>query len=305
MDNRKLLVTGNLALFLILGYIILRAVSNFCQVQDLSTPPAASGQMDTARHEQVDGTPSKSYSNIGERNLFHPAAEAGSAESKENRQHHAAVDDTALFWNDYKLIGTISGSSGIARAILKNIKDNTTTLYKIGDLLAGGYIEHIERQGIILNCQGQRIKMQLTIGQPLDKPSAGQVAGAGDKSPYRDRPETQPLVSTDNRPAAGVQGLETLLDTAVEENFDVNNQSDIPDHQPTGLRIGDMDQLSQFSLTGLRTGDVILAINGQQVNSKPKAFQILQKARTQPTLDLLVLRDKEEITVSFAQQETK
>lgn len=305
MDNRKLLVTGNLALFLILGYIILRAISNFYQVQDLSTPPVASGQIDTTRLEQTDEAPSKSYSDFGERNLFHPTAVSVAAGNAGKTQNPSAVDKTALFLNDFKLIGTISGSGGIARAILKNIKSNTTTLYKTGDLLAGGYIEHIERQGIILNCSGQRIKMQLTIGQSLDKQSGSQVANSAGKSPHEDSPDIKPPVLADNNFTGGVQGIEALLDIAVVEIFDVNSQTETPDNQPIGLRISEMEQLGPSSLTGLRTGDVILAINGQQVNSKQKAFQVLQKARNQPTLDLLILRGKEEITLSFVQDETK
>jgi type II secretory pathway component PulC len=53
------------------------------------------------------------------------------------------------------------------------------------------------------------------------------------------------------------------------------------------------------NLFGLRNGDIVQTVNGQNLNSKQKAFQVLKKARTQSNISLQLLRDGKAKELSF------
>ncbi len=52
-------------------------------------------------------------------------------------------------------------------------------------------------------------------------------------------------------------------------------------------------------MIGLRNGDVVQSVNGQQLTSKQKAFQVLMKAKTQSKIDIQLLRDGQSRNLSF------
>ncbi len=66
-----------------------------------------------------------------------------------------------------------------------------------------------------------------------------------------------------------------------------------------GLRITGLDKIPMAELFGLQDGDVIRKVNGQQLTSKQKAFQVLMKARTQPKVDIELLRNGKSKGLSF------
>jgi type II secretory pathway component PulC len=73
----------------------------------------------------------------------------------------------------------------------------------------------------------------------------------------------------------------------------------VQDGQTEGLKITGLEDTPLTKLFGLRNGDVVQSLNGQTLNSKQKAFQVLRKARTQSKIDLRLLRNKETKELSF------
>jgi type II secretory pathway component PulC len=65
------------------------------------------------------------------------------------------------------------------------------------------------------------------------------------------------------------------------------------------LRITGLDQIPLAEAFGLKNGDIVQAVNGQQLTSKQKAFQILQKAKTQSKVNIRILRDGKSKDLSF------
>jgi len=52
-------------------------------------------------------------------------------------------------------------------------------------------------------------------------------------------------------------------------------------------------------MLGLQNGDIVQMVNGQSLTNKQKAFQVLQKARSQPRLQIQLLRDGKAKELSF------
>ena len=100
--------------------------------------------------------------------------------------------------------------------------------------------------------------------------------------------------------SAGVQSVPTdrpgylgeLLRQATIEPYVKNNRIE-------GLKISDLDNIPMAQMLGFKNGDIVQSVNGQQLTSKQKAFQVLMKARTQPRLDIRLLREGKSKDLSF------
>jgi hypothetical protein len=78
--------------------------------------------------------------------------------------------------------------------------------------------------------------------------------------------------------------VETILKKAVIEPYYVNGQIE-------GLKINGLEKISQAKTLLLKSGDVILAVNGQVLNSKKEAYDIFIKARKEPIMIIDLLQD--------------
>lgn len=73
----------------------------------------------------------------------------------------------------------------------------------------------------------------------------------------------------------------------------------VKDGQTEGLRLSGLENIPMAEMLGLRNGDIVQSVNGQQLTSKQKAFQVLMKAKTQSSIDVQLLRDGQSKNLSF------
>ncbi len=183
-----------------------------------------------------------------------------------------------------KLTGTLAGGPAISRATIQDTKNNTTGVYRIGDTIASATIEAIQRDAVVLNHEGRNLILRLRSGadpapsENKDPPVEEKAAPAGTER------ATLPFIKADY--AAEVFRQATI------EPYVKNNRTE-------GLKITGLDKIPMAEVFGLRNGDVIQTINGQQLTSKQKAFQVLMKARTQSKVDLQLLRNGKSKNLSF------
>jgi type II secretion system protein C len=72
--------------------------------------------------------------------------------------------------------------------------------------------------------------------------------------------------------------------------------------KPIGVRIGAKQETDVVTVLGLKTGDVVTAINGIGVGlaeERIEAFATLEQAKKGDTINILLLRDKEEMQLSY------
>ncbi len=80
--------------------------------------------------------------------------------------------------------------------------------------------------------------------------------------------------------------VETILRKAVIKPYYVNGQV-------KGLRISGLEKISQAKDLLLKSGDVIIAVNGNTLSSKKDAYNIFKKARKEPIMIIDLLQDGE------------
>jgi len=80
--------------------------------------------------------------------------------------------------------------------------------------------------------------------------------------------------------------VETILKNAVIEPYLVNGQIE-------GLQINGLEEISQAKDLLLKSGDIIIAVNGETLGSKKDAYEIFKRARKEPIMIIDLLQDGE------------
>jgi hypothetical protein len=80
--------------------------------------------------------------------------------------------------------------------------------------------------------------------------------------------------------------VETILRNSVIEPYCVNGQVE-------GLQISGLEKISQAQDLLLKSGDVIIAVNGETLSSKKDAYNIFKKARKSPIMIIDLLQNGE------------
>ena len=83
-----------------------------------------------------------------------------------------------------------------------------------------------------------------------------------------------------------IKCVETILKNSVIEPYYVNGQIE-------GLQINGLDEISQAKDLLLKSGDIIIAVNGETLSSKKDAYEIFKRARKAPIMIIDLLQDGE------------
>jgi type II secretion system protein C len=159
------------------------------------------------------------------------------------------------------------------------------TPYRIGDRVASATIETIESDQVVLVYAGRRLALQKYVTASTAASNSTEQQHTSTATDLRPATETQP-------PSARLGYVEELFRKATIEPHVENGRT-------KGLKITGLEQTPLANLFGLRNGDVVQTVNGQNLNSKQKAFQVLKKARTQSNISLQLLRDGKAKELSF------
>lgn len=289
MDEKrymKILWFAKAFLVVVLAYAGVKAIGTCLHPGEAFNPSAAHGDEQTHDGQAVptEDQSRSDYSEIVRRNLFtgtdgiaHPPVNA----NRSALDSMASAEELGL-----KLMGAIAGGPAASRAIIQNTTDKTIGTYRIGDIVASATVDAIRRDAVVLRHQGRHLILRLHTGAGSDDRTAPAEA--------QQRATTQTAKSTAGPPRLSTQAryVEEIFHNVTIEPYKKNNRTQ-------GLRITGLEKVPLAEMFGLRNGDVIRTINGQQLTSKQKAFQVLMKAKTQSKVDIQLLRDGKSKDLSF------
>ncbi len=293
-NPRRILWAANLALLALLGYMLAGLVLGR-EDEDATGTPADAAPGPTAARAEPPVTQSD-CTFIIRRNIFASSRSASAALAEAAAHRPPARTEQPL---QLRLLGTVAGDPDIARAVIEDLTSRAQDLYKIGDTVQGARIEAIERESVVL-ARGDRtevLELHMTSraeagARTAERPAAPSV------------PEVHEAVSAlsanrfhVNKSAllARVGGIEAVLKAGQLSPYTV-------DGQMKGVRLNGLDGISMAKFIGLENDDVIQTVNGQELNSMTKAFQVLQKARAQSSLQVQLLRGEETKILSFSME---
>jgi type II secretory pathway component PulC len=154
-----------------------------------------------------------------------------------------------------------------------------------GTIRAGSSAENIEEDVLVIYLE----EVQEPIAEPgIEQFFSGNItvesSGAQntDKSDRQKKDTQQELIKVRTK----LKCVESILKKAVIKSYRINDQIE-------GLQINGLDKISEAKALLLKSGDIILAVNGQTVDSKKEAYNIFKKARKEPIMIIELLQDGE------------
>ncbi len=196
-----------------------------------------------------------------------------------------------------KLIGTIAGDDAISMAIIEETEQGRQGVYAPGDMLLGAKIEDVRQNQVVLLLEGgERYVLDLSVSdfnaqqpvKPIDAQTRVQE-GTRVGEVIRGISSSETIINAQARDAAK-RPLYRMMDGVALQT--VSEEGKKP-----GVRISGLPDSLLGRMIGLNNGDVIHRINGLPVENAGKAFQVLKKARTIGSAEVLFSRGDEEQTM--------
>ena len=287
---RNIIWIANLALVALLGYFVWGIITHRDEVKPQAVVEAPNpGKGSPSKHVEPAST---EHGAGGSRSLFDPASVSAAS--------GASADEPATQLQ-LKLLGTIPGDKSIALADIQDIQSKMENLYHIGDTIQGAKIEEIARGRVVLLANGRREVLEMAVSSSAGEPTTAESPRPATTGSAPSIHEVVKVISPNEllinkqKFLARVGGMEAVLKTVKLEPY-------VVDGKTQGMKITGLsdDVAAMAALANLQNGDVIQNINGQNLTSQQKTFQVLQKARSQPALDVQVLRGDSVIPLHFS-----
>jgi general secretion pathway protein C len=283
---QRLCALANLILITVGVYF---GVNLFYQMIGLRAAPAQSSLQPAPSkpvNEILKVQPVNYYNPILERDLFKvkKTSQASAATPSVNPDN---LEKTQL---NLKLWGTVSGDPQKAYAVIEDTQKREQNLYRTGDAIQNATIKMILREKVILNVGG---KDEILSMEENKQPAPSMIASRG-------RPYALP------HPSFREQRI-TLQRSMLNQSFaDVNKlmtqvaiSPHMEDGQPAGLSLSRIAPNSIFRRMGLRNGDVLLGVNGQQILSTDDALRMYESLKSSNEVQLQLKRRGRERTVHY------
>ncbi|MDX2445776.1 MAG: type II secretion system protein GspC [Desulfobacterales bacterium] len=229
------------------------------------------------------------YKAIEERNLFRLAEKQAGVAVKANVDIEA-LQETKL---NLKLWGTVTGSGQNAYAVIEDVKQRVQQLYHIEDAIQNAVVKEIHREKVVLEVNGafevlQMEKIQGTAGR-------GKIAGL--KSKKISERSTTPV-------SKNISIKRERIDEAVNDLGSLMKQVRIRPHfkdgQSDGLTLSGIRSNSIFGEMGFRNGDVIVGVDGKNIESVDDALSLYQNLQSAEKVQIQLRRRGRLQTIDYS-----
>lgn len=286
MDIRKILMISKLVLVVILAYTLVIAIFAPTDFASIKAPASAvaSSRSESGNSDNHSNLSAEDYAKIVQKNPFDGSTRLIAWVHPEGSDSQV-FDSSVSTELGLALVGTVSGSPIVARAIIKDLKTGVSELCKTGQIIGNCRIQSINPDSVTLLYDGREKTLRLNSG----------YAGQGPPSQESFTPVSRSSQAV--QPQSSFQGqmppIETILEKAIIRPHIINGQVE-------GLRITGLENIEGAEAFGLKNGDVIRSLNEHKLTSKQQAYQAVKKARTQDAISLELLRNNRTKELSFS-----
>jgi len=272
--------------FTILNVLLITAavffmVKAFYKVAGAKIDPAPPPK-DAARHVIPNETstrhPLSDYRAVMDRNLFKTKTGTGGRPQKLDIE---SLTPTEL---KLKLLGTVTGNEKEAYAVIEDTDVRRQNLYKVGDTIQNATLKIILREKVVLNVNGK--DEILGIEKVREEGKTG-------RSPERK------IAST----SRNITIKRSQIDTALQDVNTLMKQVRIQPHfqngKPDGLRLTGVRPNSIFYKMGLKSGDIIMGVDGKNIESVDDALKFYQSLQSASRVQLQLKRRGRPKTIEY------
>ncbi len=233
--------------------------------------------------------PQAYYNPIAERNLF-KTKDKDEVNQDEIKEDIPEPEETKL---SLKLWGTVSGDGRKTYAVIEDMKEKKQNLYREGDRIQNADVKKILRQQVILNVNGR--DEMLNMEEKISGSSGGgkETGKAPEMAPAQAMPERPEMRMAEASPQS-ITLPRSEIETATQDINALMSQARIRPHfkdgKPDGLTFSRVKPNSIFSKLGLRSGDVLMGIDGSPIESADDALKLYESLKSSPRVGVQIKR---------------
>jgi general secretion pathway protein C len=275
ISPRTLLATGQLFLLAVAAFLSASAVNVWIAARFQSRPTVSKSPLRVTGARSTK-RPLAYYAPITERDIFNPPRAL------------APGAQTPAGGVEAKLLGTAPGAGMDSYAIIADESSKTQRLYRMGDSLHGRVLSQVEWDYVVLRGpQGDEIlKIVEPTGKEQAQPAAPAVAGGIEK-----RTDTDFVIDRSEVDRA-MENLNQLF-------TQIRAVPHFQDGKAAGFRLFAIRQDSIFEKIGLKNGDVITRINGNDLSDPARAMSLIQELRGEGRIAIDVTRNREPTSLNY------
>ncbi len=279
MNIQRAITIVNLACITLGAYF---AAGLFYQIwglglQTSDTPPVI--QSRRAAASRIATKPFHTYRAINRRDLF-KTRKAPAAPVRETGVNLDELGETSL---KLKLWGTVTGDQDRSYAVIENTQTRQQNLYRVGDPVQNATLKMILRSEVVLTHNGRDEKLAMEKLQQ----GSGSVSRSANRGPTARQPggvRTQRISLRRNLINDAMQDVSKLM-TEIKISPHLGE-----DGQPSGLAVSNIKPNSIFRRMGLRNGDVLKSVDGQDIRSVDDALKLYESMKSADSLSVQIQR---------------
>lgn len=282
----------NVALTAALGVVSARTVAGTIE-RGLAVPSAATAT--AARGGALDEAPRAPVRSgvIVERNLFNSKRPGGVVEAPAAAQPGAPAPALSLPPLNARLIGTVLADGG-GFAVIEDGATRRQELYRFNEVvLQDARLVGIERDRVRLRRGGKTEVLELAFVERAPGPILPPVAAApAPRAPGVAETGENRFVVDQTELSSAFENMNQLLTQARMVPFFTAGKAD-------GFRIFAIRPNSLFEKIGLRDGDVLQRINGNELADPARAFELFEQLRNERQISVDLVRNGARQTLSY------
>jgi len=275
---KRYLTLLNVLLITAAVFFVVKAFYKVAGAKIDHAPPSQAAARHVIPNEASTRHPLSDYRAIMDRNLFKTKTGTGGRPQK--------LDIESLTPTDLKLklLGTVTGDEKEAYAVIEDTAVRRQNLYKIGDTIQNATLKMILREKVVLHVNGKDEILGIEKVREARKT---------DRSPERK--------SASN--SRNITIKRSQIDTALQDVNTLMKQVRIQPHfqngKPDGLRLTGVRPNSIFYKMGLKSGDIIIGVDGKNIESVDDALKFYQSLQSASKVQLQLKRRGRPKTIDY------
>jgi general secretion pathway protein C len=253
-------------------------------------PATAEAPVAAATPKMSNRRPFGDYEPILTRDLFKTVKTPVAAAAK-TEVNLDEMEQTSL---NLKLWGTVTGSDEQAYAVIEDTKKREQNLYRIGDSIQNAIVKIIRRAKVVLQVDGRDEVLAM---------EEIQQGGSSRRSSVRSVSQSR---SSSSGPARTqrVSMRRSMINDAINDvsrlMTEVKIQPHMEDGRPDGLAITNIKPNSIFRRMGLRNGDILKTVEGQEIRTVDDALRLYDSMKTSDRVSVEIERRGSRRTIDYS-----
>ncbi len=224
------------------------------------------------------------YKAVLDRDIFDTRSTAATPEPK--TVDVESLEETKL---NLKLWGTVSGIQSGNYAVIEDVKAREQNLYRTGDAIQTATVKQIYRQKVVLTVKGKDEILQM---QELKSAKGGRRSGPAAR-------RMTGKTTTGKVRSQRISLRRSYIEKSMDDMASLMTQVQIRPHADGGLSLSSIKPNSIFRRMGLRNGDVITGVDGNEITTVDDALKLYDNLKEANSLSVQLRRRGREKNIEY------